>query len=114
MPTEGRHGKGLPVLEPVSDGPNNKVVAASEAFGRDVRWALLGYTKMPLSTYDGISGISHRNDLAGLNLTSVPKVLIECGNMRNATDAALLVSTAFQQRVARALEAAIIRFLGRG
>lgn len=107
-------GRGFAVLEPVPDGPNDKVIAASEAFGRDVRWAFLQYTKIPLSTYDGISGISRRNDLAGLNLTRVPKVLIECGNMRNATDAALLVSTAYQQRIARALEAAIIRFLGKG
>lgn len=107
-------GRGFAVLEPVADGPNDQVIAASEAFGRDVRGAFLRYTKIPPSTYDGGDGISYRNDLAGLNLTSVPKVLIECGNMRNATDAALLVSTAFQQRIARALEAAIIRFLGKG
>ena len=45
---------------------------------------------MPDSTYDGVDGLESRNDLAGLNLTTVPKVLIECGNMRDATDAALL------------------------
>jgi N-acetylmuramoyl-L-alanine amidase len=38
-----------------------------------------------------------RDNLAGLNLTTVPKVLIECGNMRNATDAALLVPPSFQR-----------------
>jgi N-acetylmuramoyl-L-alanine amidase len=107
-------GRGFSVLEPVPDGPNDKVIAASESFGRSVRRAFLRYTKMPVSTYDGIDGISYRNDLAGLNLTRVPKVLIECGNMRNPTDAALLVSAVFQRRVARALEAAIILFLGRG
>jgi len=107
-------GRGFAILEPVPDGPNNKVISASEAFGRDVRWAFLRYTKIPPSTYDGISGISHRNDLAGLNLTTAPKVLIECGNMRNSIDAALLVSTAFQQRIAHALEVAIMLFLGKG
>jgi N-acetylmuramoyl-L-alanine amidase len=66
---------------------------------------------MPVSSYDGTDGLQPRNNLAGLNLTTVPKVLIECGNMRNATDAALLTSAAFQEQVARALEAAIIRFL---
>jgi N-acetylmuramoyl-L-alanine amidase len=110
-PTSGR---GFAVLEPVADGPNDQVIAASEAFGRDVRWAFLRYTQIPPSTYDGDDGISYRNDLAGLNLTSVPKILIECGNMRNAADAAFLVSTAFQQDIARALEAAIIRFLRKG
>jgi N-acetylmuramoyl-L-alanine amidase len=105
-------GRGFAVLEPVPDGPNDKVITASERFGSDVRWALLRYTQMPVSSYDGADGISYRNDLAGLNLTRVPKVLIECGNMRNATDAALLVSAAFQRRIAHALEAAIIRYLG--
>ena len=56
---------------------------------------------MPESTYDGVDGITHRDDLAGLNLTTVPKVLIECGNMRNATDAALLVRSSFQRKAAR-------------
>jgi N-acetylmuramoyl-L-alanine amidase len=39
-------------------------------------------------------------------------VLIECGNMRNATDAALLVTARFQQQGASALTAAIVKFLG--
>jgi N-acetylmuramoyl-L-alanine amidase len=107
-------GRGFAVLEPVADGPNDHVIAASDRFGSDVRWAFLHYTSMPVSSYDGVDGITQRNDLAGLNLTRVPKVLIECGNMRNATDAALLVSASFQRRIARALTAAIIRFLGRG
>lgn len=107
-------GRGFSILEPVPDGPNDKVIAASESFGRSIRREFLRYTKMPVSNYYGIDGISYRNDLAGLNLTRLPKVLIECGNMRNTTDAALLVSAAFQRRVARALEAAIILFLGKG
>jgi hypothetical protein len=68
---------------------------------------------MPTSTYDGTGGIVFRDNLAGLNLTEVPEVLIECGNMRNATDAALLTSTTFQQQAATALTQAIERFLSR-
>jgi N-acetylmuramoyl-L-alanine amidase len=104
-------GRGFAILEPVPDGPNNKVIGASKRFGRDVRWAFLRYTAMPVSTYDGVNGIAYRNDLAGLNLTRVPKVLIECGNMRNAKDARMLVSGKFQRLLAYAMEAAIIRFL---
>jgi N-acetylmuramoyl-L-alanine amidase len=104
-------GRGFAILEPVADGPNNAVITSSGQFGADVRQAFLSGTSMPVSTYDGVNGIAQRDDLAGLNLTTMPKVLIECGNMRNATDAALLTSTAFQEQVARALEAAIIRFL---
>ena len=103
-------GRGFAVLEPVADGPNDRVIAASARFGRDVRAAVLGGTAMPVSTYDGKNGITHRADLAGLNLTSVPEVLIECGNMKNPADAALLTSARFQRQIAAALDAAIIRF----
>jgi len=105
-------GRGFTVLEPVADGPNDHVIAASEQFGADVRQAMLAGTSMPESDYIGTDGILPRDDLAGLNLTTVPKVLIECGNMRNATDAQMLVTARFQARVARALTAAIVRFLG--
>lgn len=104
-------GRGFAILEPVADGPNDAVITSSGQFGADVRQAFLSGTSMPESTYDGVNGIAQRDDLAGLNLTTMPKVLIECGNMRNATDAALLTSAAFQEQIARALEAAIIRFL---
>jgi N-acetylmuramoyl-L-alanine amidase len=107
-------GRGFAVLEPVADGPNNHVIAASGRFGRDVRAALLAHTAMPVSTYDGVNGLVQRNDLAGLNLTRVAKILIECGNMRNATDAAMLTSTLFQRQLASAFEVAILRFLHRG
>jgi N-acetylmuramoyl-L-alanine amidase len=104
-------GRGFTILEPVADGPNDGVIAASARFGDDVRQALLAGTPMPESDYIGADGILPRNDLAGLNLTTVPKVLVECGNMRNATDAQLLVTAGFQQRVALALSVAVVRFL---
>jgi N-acetylmuramoyl-L-alanine amidase len=107
-------GRGFTVLEPVADGPNDSVITPSQRFGSDVRQAFLAGTTMPVSTYEGVNGIMPRDDLAGLNLTRVPKVLIECGNMRNATDASQLTSARFQRLVASALTAAIIRFLGPG
>ena len=106
-------GRGFTVLEPVADGPNDHVIRSSERFGRDVRAALLAHTSMPVSDYYGSNGIQFRNDLAGLNLTTVPKVLIESGNMVNATDAALLTSPRFQRQLAAALLAAILAFLGK-
>lgn len=106
-------GRGFAILEPIADGPNNRVIGSSERLGRDLRSAFLAGTPMPVSNYDGVNGITQRNDLAGLNLTTVPKVLIECGNMRNATDAALLTSARFQRQAARAIETAIRRFLGK-
>jgi N-acetylmuramoyl-L-alanine amidase len=106
-------GRGFAVLEPVADGPNDKVIRASLRFGADVRAALLKYTSMPASDYDGRNGLTFRGDLAGLNLTTVPKVLVECGNMPNATDARLLTTPRFQRQLARAFTAAIIAFLAR-
>ena len=104
-------GRGFAILEPVADGPNDSVINSSVAFGADVRASFLATTGMPLTTYDGTDGITFRDDLAGLNLTTVPKVLIECGNMQNATDAALLTNSSFQQKAAHALALAITKFL---
>jgi N-acetylmuramoyl-L-alanine amidase len=104
-------GRGFTILEPVADGPNDRVIGSSFRFARDVHATMLRYTKMPVSDYYGHNGYITRNDLAGLNLTTMPKVLIECGNMRNAADAALLVRPAVQRSIAAALTAAIIRFL---
>jgi N-acetylmuramoyl-L-alanine amidase len=103
-------GRGFAILEPVPDGPNNRVITSSRQLGAEVRRAFLR-TGMPTSTYDGTNGIALRNDLAGLNLTTVPKVLIECGNMRNATDAAMLTSRHFQRRAAQTMSSAIANFV---
>ncbi len=105
------HGRGFAVLEPVADGPNDRVIGASQAFGRLVLERYHDLTEMPVSNYDGADGISYRDNLAGLNLTTVPKVLIECGNMRNSTDAALLVRPTFQRLAARAFAEAITSYL---
>jgi N-acetylmuramoyl-L-alanine amidase len=52
--------------------------------------------------------------VARRTLFTVPKVLIECGNMRNATDAALLVRPSFQRLAARAIAEAITAYLQTG
>jgi N-acetylmuramoyl-L-alanine amidase len=104
-------GRGFAVLEPVADGPNDAVIASSDTFAAILRNTFGSVTGMPLSTYDGINGLQPRDDLAGLNLTTVPKVLIETGNMRNPTDAALLVTTVFQQAAAKAMAQAITVYL---
>lgn len=104
-------GRGFTVLEPVADGPTDKVIRSSIRFGRDVHAAMLARTPMSVSDYYGHDGYIRRNDLAGLNLTTMPKVLIECGNMNNAADARLLVRPRVQRHIASALAAAIVKFL---
>ena len=105
-------GRGFAVLEPVADGPNDAIVKPSLGLAADVRAAFMAGGVEPVSDYYGTDGLQPRDDLAGLNLSTVPKVMVECANMRNAADAALLVTPAFQQRVAEALTQAISRFVG--
>ncbi len=104
-------GRGFAVLEPVADGINDGIIQASQQLGLDVRNAFASGTGMPLSTYDGIDGIQPRDDLAGLNLSTVPKILIECGNMRNSTDAAMLTESGWQESAASALAVGVTTFL---
>ncbi len=112
MPTEGPRAAAASRFSSRSrTEPTNHVIGASKRFGGIVLEHFHDLTRMPLSDYDGTGGISLRDNLAGLNLTTVPKVLIECGNMRNSTDAALLVRPSFQRLAARALAAAISAYL---
>jgi N-acetylmuramoyl-L-alanine amidase len=107
------NGRGFTILEPVADGPNDRVLAASRRFGGELLRRYRALTGLPPSSYDGSGGIAYRDDLAGLNLTRVPKVLIECGNMRNAADASRLVRASFQRLAANAFAQAITQFLTR-
>ncbi len=104
-------GRGVAILTPVADGPNDRVIGASRRFGRILLRRYTKVTGIPISTYDGSGGFAPRDNLAGLNLTTVPKVLIECVNMRNASDAARLVKPRFQRLAARSMAEAITVFL---
>ena len=104
-------GRGVAILTPVPDGPNDKVIASSRRFGRILLHRYTALTGIPISNYDGSGGFSPRKDLAGLNLTTVPKVLIECLNMRNPADARRLVKPAFQRLAAKSMAEAITGFL---
>ena len=105
-------GSGFTVLEPVADGPNDGVIQSSNAFASALRDAFAAGTGMPVADYGGsVDGLEPRDDLAGLNLTTVPKALIEIGNMQNAGDAASEVAPSFRQAAAQAIAQAITEFL---
>jgi len=104
-------GRGFAILEPVADGINNAIVGPSAILGADLRAAFEKGTGELVSSYDGINGIQPRDDLAGTNLSKVPKVFIECANMRNAADAALVTSPRWQALAARAIAAGLAAFL---
>ena len=67
---------------------------------------------MSPATYIGQNGLYPRADLTGLNLAQYPSVLVECGNMKNAADAALLESPEGRQKYADAVVKGIAGFLG--
>ena len=94
-------GSGFTVLEPVADGPNNAVIGSSDDLAVDIRDSFVRVE--PESDYYGSNGLQPRDDLGGLNLTTVPKVLIECANMRNASDASLITSAGWRQSAAQYL-----------
>jgi N-acetylmuramoyl-L-alanine amidase len=98
-----------PVVGPISD--NTAIVLPSEALGIDVRNSFAADTGEPDSTYDGANGLDARDNLGGLNLSTVPKVLIECANMKNASDASLLESAAWRQQAAQGIADGITSYL---
>src|SRR6266566_2794492 len=105
-------GYGFEVIEPgLVPGYTDKIIAPSRRLGLDIRNAYHAVAGEPYSTYIGTAGIDVRTDLGGLNLSRVPKVFIECANMRNTADAARLTSAAFRQRVAVALADGFSAFL---
>ena len=104
-------GRGFHVNMPaLVAGYTDDIYARSHRLGVCERDAFVA-TGMPTSTYFGTLGLVERSDLGGLNLSDVPKVLVETGNMRNATDAALLESSGFRDQAARALAAGLALYL---
>lgn len=61
----------------------------------------------------GGDGLDFRSDLGTLNLSDVPTVVVELGNMRNRRDARVMISRQGQHRYAFALAAGARRFLAR-
>ena len=100
----GKSEHGFHIIEPAPiKGHNEHIVAPSKKLGRAIRDAYREGTGIPYSTYRGTKAIDVRNDLGGLNLSTRPKVFIECGNMQNPGDAAKLKSASFRERIARSL-----------
>jgi N-acetylmuramoyl-L-alanine amidase len=108
-------GSGFDIIEPgLVPGYTNGIVAPSHRLALAIRGAYHRITGEPYADYVGVRALDVRTDLGGLNLSTVPKVFIECGNMRNAADAAKLSSAAFRQRIAVALAAGFTAYLAPG
>lgn len=68
---------------------------------------------LPVANYiAGGDGLDFRSDLATLNLSNVPTVMVELGNMRNPIDAGRMTSRSGRATYARGLALAVRRYLG--
>ncbi|MFE9094220.1 N-acetylmuramoyl-L-alanine amidase [Streptomyces sp. NPDC007264] len=102
----------LPASVHAGAADTRPVVAPSRDLGERVAGNFVRVTgSAPADYVGGGTGLVVRNDLGGLNLSTVPKVFIECGNMRDTKDAALLTSGAWRQRAARGISEGIVSFL---
>lgn len=102
----------LPASVHAGGADTRPVVGPSKDLGTRIAGRYLRLTGEPPSNYvgDGTSLVT-RKDLGGLNLSTVPKVFIECGNMRDTKDAALLTSGAWRQKAAQGISEGIVSFL---
>lgn len=104
-------GHGFQIIQAARSvgGPAND--ARSNGLSQALHAAFVAESGLAPSTYIGKDGYETRGDLAGLNLSTVPKVLVECGNMKNPGDIALMESAAGRERIAQAIADGIIAYL---
>jgi N-acetylmuramoyl-L-alanine amidase len=102
-------GRGFHVL--YSSPPLNQTQAGpSVRFAQTMRDQLLA-SGVPAANYIGSNGLDARSDIAGLNLAQYPSILVECGNMKNPADSALMASEQGRQKYADAVVKGITAFL---
>ncbi|NXY98034.1 N-acetylmuramoyl-L-alanine amidase [Streptomyces sp. BR123] len=89
------------------------IVGPSRTLGERIAGNLARTTgSAPANYLGGGTGLVVRDDLGGLNLSTQPKVFVECGNMRDSKDAALLTSPQWRQKAAQGIADGIVGFLG--
>ncbi|MEV6012424.1 N-acetylmuramoyl-L-alanine amidase [Streptomyces sp. NPDC051976] len=109
-------GYGFHVIAPKSlhagIADTRKIAAPSYLLATTLRTHFHSATGEPFANYlGGGTGLMVRDDLGGLNLSLVPKVFIECGNMRNARDAKSLTDPAWRQHAAQGIADGLTAFL---
>ncbi|MFG2112289.1 N-acetylmuramoyl-L-alanine amidase [Streptomyces sp. NPDC048718] len=108
--------RGFHVILParVKDGAadTGAIVAPSRTLGEKLVTHFARTTGTRPANYIGSgTGLDVRDDLGGLNLSTVPKVFLECGNMRDPKDAALLTDAGWRQKAARGIADGIEAYL---
>jgi N-acetylmuramoyl-L-alanine amidase len=101
----------VPELVVNSQANNSAIIKPSAALAEATVRHFHQATGEPLSSYLGSGGIMPRDDLAGLNLSTVPKIFIECANMRNASDAVKVTDPHWREAAAHGIASSIAAFI---
>ena len=105
--------RGFHVIAPPDRAPwTADIHRPSMRLATSVKAGLLSQ-RFGVATYTaGGDGIDVRSDLGTLNLSDVPTVMVELGNMRSASEARVMTSPSGRARYARGLVSGVRRFLG--
>ncbi|RKS06128.1 N-acetylmuramoyl-L-alanine amidase [Nocardiopsis sp. Huas11] len=107
-------GRGFHVIAPGEvDGFTEDIVEPSRLLAQDLRREYLEGSEVPYADYLAEDGLDERTDLGGLNLSTVPKVFLEAGNLRNEEDAALLSDPRWRASAADAIARGLAAYLMR-
>ncbi|NYH52328.1 N-acetylmuramoyl-L-alanine amidase [Nocardiopsis arvandica] len=107
-------GRGFHVITPGDvDGFTDDIVEPSRLLAEDLHHAYLEGSGVPTADYLADEGLDVRTDLGGLNMSDVPKVFLETGNMRNPEDAALMKDPEWRKRAADAIALGLSTYLTR-
>jgi len=107
-----RGGHGFHVIAPTDRAPwTHDIYRPSRRLALAVR-AALHSAGLPYADYiAGGDGLDFRSDLGTLNLSDIPTVMVELGNMRSAVDARRMTSDDGRDRCARLLVRGIRSYL---
>jgi N-acetylmuramoyl-L-alanine amidase len=108
--SSGAHG--FHVIYPANRAPwTDDIYKPSKRLAMITKVALAGKGFSVANYIASGDGLDVRADLGTLNLSDVPTVMVELGNMRDSGDAAVMTSAKGQTRYARALAVAVRTFL---
>lgn len=105
--------RGFYVMRPgLVRGYTDDIVGRSSTLARAVRAGLVN-AGLPIANYYTTTGIRTRTDFATFNMSDIPTVMVELGNMKNASDARRMKSASGRDRYAAGIVAGIRIFLDR-
>ena len=93
-------------------GYTDDILGRSATLATSIRLGLVR-AGLTVANYYARNGLITRTDLGTLNMSDVPVVMVELGNMKNATDAARMKAASGRDRYAAGLVAGIRVFLGK-